>query len=123
MTVAIIGSRNTEDFSIENMISRIPQNATELVSGGAEGVDAMAVQAALMLGLPIQVFSPDYKIYGNMAPLVRDRRIVDAADLVLAFWDGHSRGTAYTLKYCIERRRPFRIYLFHSPDFSSPEFS
>ncbi|MCI9669342.1 MAG: hypothetical protein HFG19_06675, partial [Oscillospiraceae bacterium] len=44
MTVAIIGSRKTEDFSIENMISRIPQNATELVSGGAEGVDAMAVQ-------------------------------------------------------------------------------
>ena len=71
MTVAIIGSRKTEDFSIENMISRIPQNATELVSGGAEGVDAMAVQAALMLGLPIQVFSPDYKIYGNMAQIGR----------------------------------------------------
>lgn len=117
MRVAIVGSREPGDFTVERMVQRIPRGTTELISGGAPGVDTIAVQAALQMDLPIRVFSPDYELYGNMAPLVRNRRIVEAADLVLAFWDSHSRGTAYTLKYCIEQRKPFRIYLFNPPEF------
>lgn len=116
MKVAIVGSRKAGDFTVERMVQRIPRNTTELISGGAPGVDTVAVQAALLLDLPIRVFSPDYEAYGHMAPLVRNRQIVDAADIVLAFWDNHSRGTAYTIKYCIERHKPFRIYLFDSPN-------
>lgn len=118
MKVAIVGSRKTGDFTVERMVQRIPRNTTELISGGAPGVDTVAVQAALQLDLPIRVFSPDYETYGNMAPLIRNRQIVDAADIVLAFWDSHSRGTAYTIKYCVERRKPFRIYLFDPPEFA-----
>lgn len=117
MRVAIVGSRETGEFTVERMVERIPGGATELISGGAPGVDTIAVQAALTMDIPIRVFSPHYEIYGNMAPLVRNRQIVDAADLVLAFWDGNSHGTAYTLKYCIERQKPFRIYLFDPPSF------
>lgn len=46
---------------------------------------------------------------GRFAPLVRNSEIVGYADLVLAFWDGRSRGTADTLRKCVETGTPFRI--------------
>lgn len=109
MRVAIIGSRETSGYSLDELISHIPQNASELVSGGSSGVDSLAEQAAARLGLPIRVFPPDYERDGRFAPLVRNGKIVERSDLVLAFWDGRSRGTADTLKKCIETGTPFRI--------------
>lgn len=46
MRVAIIGSREIYGYGLDELISHIPQNASELVSGGAAGVDALAEQAA-----------------------------------------------------------------------------
>ena len=109
MRVAIIGSREIGPFGTDDLIRHIPLNTSELVSGGAAGIDAMAEDAARKLGLPMTVFRPDYEANGRLAPLIRNSRIVDYADLVLAFWDGHSRGTAYTLRVCVEHGKPFRI--------------
>ena len=39
MKVAVIGSR---DISIENLEKYLPDNVTEIVSGGAKGVDQSA---------------------------------------------------------------------------------
>lgn len=109
MRVAIIGSREIGPFGTDDLIRHIPLNTSELVSGGAAGIDAMAEDAARRLGLPMTVFRPDYEANGRLAPLIRNSRIVDYADLVLAFWDGHSRGTAYTLRVCVKHGKPFRI--------------
>ena len=68
---------------------------------------------ARALDLPITIFAPDYGANGKLAPLIRNQKIVDYADLVLAFWDHHSRGTAYTLNYCIQTHKPFRIIGLH----------
>ena len=54
-------------------------------------------------------YLPDYDKYGKAAPLVRDRLIVDNSDCVLAFWDGKSRGTKYTLDYAREQGKPIKI--------------
>ena len=109
MRIAIVGSRDLKGFTLERMLPHIPSEATELVSGGAHGIVQMAEQAAQVLGLPIRVFRPDYKANGRLAPLLRNRQIVAYADQVYAFWDNRSRGTAYTLKLCIEQNKPFRI--------------
>lgn len=121
LKVAVVGSWHTGDFSVDCMVGKIPRGTTELISGGAPGVDTVAIQAALMMDLPIRFFSPDYEAYGKMAPLVRNRQIVDTADLVLAFWDCRSAENAYALKYCIKRHKPFRIFLFDPPGFDLPE--
>lgn len=109
MRVAIIGSREIGNFTAAHMLPHIPHEAHELVSGGAMGIDALAEQAAKQLRLPIKIFYPDYDANGRLAPLIRNSQIVDYADLVLAFWDNHSRGTAHTLNRCIETGKPFRI--------------
>jgi len=106
MKVAVIGSRNIKT----DITEYIPEDATEIISGGAAGVDTLAEKYADAHGIPKRIFLPDYGEYGASAPFVRNRRIVDAADLVVAIWDGKSRGTRYTLDYAIEMGKEIKIY-------------
>jgi YspA, cpYpsA-related SLOG family len=65
----------------------------EVVSGGALGVDALAACWAMRHGIPLTEYRPDYAAHGKAAPLVRNKQLVVAADVVLVCWDGVSRGT------------------------------
>ncbi len=97
MKVAIIGSRELE---IKDLSPYLPENSTEIVSGGARGIDACAESFAKANLLCSTIFLPDYKSYGRAAPIVRNKQIVEYADEVIAFWDGSSRGTKYVIDLC-----------------------
>lgn len=107
MKVAVIGSRTITDVPLERYL---PENTTELVSGGAKGVDQCAERYAAEHGLPITVFKPDYARYRRGAPLRRNQQIVDYCDCVLAFWDGVSRGTQHTLSYAEKQGKPVQVW-------------
>ncbi len=109
MKIAIIGSRN---LVIENLERYISDECTEIVSGGAVGIDSCAADYAKAHGLRLTEFLPDYSKYGRAAPIVRNKSIVDYADEVLAFWDGKSRGTKSVISYCEKMKKPCSIILF-----------
>lgn len=109
MRVAIIGSRDARGLTVEEVICHIPQNCSHIFSGGAHGVDTLAKQAAQQLQIPLTEYLPDYAHYGKRAPLVRNQHIIAQADLVLAFWDMSSRGSAYTIAQCIQQHIPIKI--------------
>ena len=111
MQVAIVGSRDSRELTVDDLIQMIPLNCTRLISGGAEGVDQLARQAAETLGIPLTEYLPDYETYGRRAPLVRNSQIIAEADLVLAFWDGNSRGTKFVIDNCKRRNIPIQIIL------------
>ena len=110
LKVAVVGSRQADGQAVRQILRYLPANASEIVSGGAQGVDALAAQVAALLGLPMRIFPPDFDQYGKKAPLVRNTAIVRYADLVLAFWDGKSHGTRHIVGECIKHRKPVRIY-------------
>ena len=60
-------------------------------------------------GIALTIIRPDYRRYGRGAPLVRNKQIVDLADVILAFWDGHSRGTAQALDYARKQHKEVRL--------------
>ena len=95
MKLAIIGSRSVTDI---NLAEYIPNGVTEIVSGGAMGVDSLAREYARDKGIKLTEFLPDYRRYGRGAPLKRNESIADYADKALAFWNGSSKGTSYTVK-------------------------
>ncbi|MFI3226592.1 MAG: hypothetical protein R3Y09_04180 [Clostridia bacterium] len=97
MKVAVIGSRN---LKIENLEQYLPKNTTEIVSGGAKGVDLCAKTYALEQNLKYTEFLPRYDLYRKNAPLKRNLEIINYADFVLAFWDGESRGTKFVIDEC-----------------------
>lgn len=109
MKVAIVGSRNCNNLAVERILRHIPENCSGVVSGGAMGVDSLAEEAARIRKLPFEKILPDYENYGREAPILRNIEIVKKADLVLAFWDYRSRGTAHTIAQCVERHVPVRI--------------
>lgn len=106
--VAVIGSRG---ISRADLSAYIPPQTTCLVSGGAMGVDTLAEEYAKEHGLPIRIIRPNYELFGKRAPLLRNRQIVECADLVVAVWDGQSPGTSYTIDYAHERGVPVKLYI------------
>ena len=109
MKVAIIGSRNLGVIGLENFL---PENVTEIVSGGAKGIDTCAREYANANGIKLTEFLPNYKRYGRGAPMKRNLEIIAYADFVLAFWDGKSRGTKYVIDNCKKQGVPIKGYLF-----------
>jgi len=106
MKVAIIGSKG-----LVVLLSRyIPAQTTEIISDGERGVGTYARMYAETNGINYREFLPKYDIYGKKAPLIRDKLIINAADLVIAFWDGESRGTKHIIDRCLAINKPIIIY-------------
>ena len=108
MRVAVIGSRK---LTVEDLQPFLPKLTSEIISGGAKGIDSCARAYALQHKIPFTAFLPEYSRYGRAAPMVRNRQMVDAADAIVALWDGISHGTAYTIAYAQKRKKPLYIFL------------
>ena len=106
MKVAVIGSRNINSIDLEKYL---PAATTEIISGGAKGVDLCAKLYAEQNNIPYTEYLPEYKKYGKAAPLRRNDKIIEAADMVLAFWDGKSRGTKYVIDRCNYFRKAVNV--------------
>lgn len=108
MKVAVIGSRG---LSVTDLGRYLPKNTTEIVSGGAKGVDTSAREYALSHGIKLTEFLPEYTKYGRSAPLKRNITIIEYSDIVLAFWDGKSRGTKFVIDNCRKLGVEVRVYV------------
>ena len=108
MKVAVIGSRGIKDCDLSEYL---PEDTDEIVSGGARGIDSCAREYARKHGIKLTEFLPEYDKYGRGAPLRRNIQIIDYADMVLAFWDGTSRGTKFVMDKCREKGKKARFFL------------
>lgn len=108
MKVAVIGSRG---LTVNNLGKYLPKEVTEIVFGGAKGIDTCAREYALANNIKLTEFLPEYEKFGRGAPLKRNLQIIDYADLVLAFWDGKSSGTKYIIDNCKKRTKIVRVFL------------
>ncbi len=106
MKLAIIGSRSITDPNIEEYL---PDGVTEIVSGGAKGIDEAAARYAKQNGIKLTEFLPDYERYGRAAPIVRNKLIAEYADECLAFWDSWSHGTKYTIECFRKLNKPVEV--------------
>lgn len=116
--IAVIGTRTFRDWTrfAREMDKRLgliraerSSNNVVLVSGGAEGPDVMARRYAQQNRLRIVEYMPNFQAHGRGATFVRNRQIVNAAHEVIAFWDGVSRGTRFTLDLANEKQLPVHV--------------
>ncbi len=108
MKIAIIGSRNLTKVDLSKYI---PKSVTEIVSGGAKGIDTLATKYAENNNLRLTVFLPEYEKYSQAAPLKRNNKIIEYSDEVIAFWDGKSKGTEYVIKKCKKLNKKITVHL------------
>lgn len=107
MKIAVVGSRG---LKINDLGRYLPAGVTEIVSGGARGIDTCAREYAEKNRIKLTEFLPQYEKYGRSAPLKRNLQIIDYADLVLAFWDGKSKGTKYVIEQCKKQNKEIKIF-------------
>lgn len=108
MKVAVVGSRT---LFIDDLSKYIPPETTEIVSGGAYGVDYVASLYAKENNLKLKEFFPNYNRYKRGAPLKRNLEIIEYADMVVAIWDGKSRGTKHVIDTCEKIGKPIKVYV------------
>ncbi|MDR1619885.1 MAG: hypothetical protein LBS18_04390 [Clostridiales bacterium] len=89
----------------------MPEGVTEIITGGARGVDALAKEYASAHRLKLTVFRPDVAVLGKWAYLARNDQIVQAADMIIAIWDGSSKGTQYTIRQAQKLNKPVRVHI------------
>ena len=109
MKVAVIGSRG---LIVNDLGKYLPENTTEIVSGGAKGIDTCARDYALLHDIKLTEFLPEYNKYGRGAPLKRNLQIIEYADVVIAFWDGKSKGTKYVIDNCKKLGVQVDVHIF-----------
>ncbi len=110
MKIAIIGSRTFTNYQLlEDIVDQYKNvnqvHYTAVVSGGAKGADTLAERYAEKNNLKKIIYYPDWDRYGKKAGFLRNTTIIEDADVVFAFWDGHSMGTLDSINKAKERNK------------------
>ena len=112
MRVAVIGSRSFDDYP--TLVKHLDSlKISCIVSGGARGADKMAEIYAKERGIPTQIFPADWDTYGKKAGFIRNRDIVENCDLLVAFWDGESKGTKNSISIAKRINKRIMVIKFY----------
>jgi hypothetical protein len=115
--IAVVGSRTykNEEYILDNVLETLKKENLSIdnivvFSGGAKGVDTIAANAMKRMGVEVREIIPNWKKYRRAAGIVRNKELVSNADIVIAFWDGRSRGTKNSINLAKKYRR--KLYVF-----------
>ena len=111
MKIIIAGSRlGCEEDELLRAIETSPFVITEVVSGGAKGVDTQGENWAKANNLPIKQFPADWKKLGKSAGPRRNLEMAGYADGLIAIWDGKSRGTGNMIHIATISKMPVWVF-------------
>jgi hypothetical protein len=71
---------------------------TEVVSGGAKGIDLNGETWATKNNIAIKRFPAQWTLYGRRAGALRNLQMAQYADGLLSIWDGKSRGSKHMIE-------------------------
>lgn len=96
MKVIIAGSRHFDDYDkLKDQCSQILSGRTvdAILCGECSGADVLGKRWAEENGINVESFPADWKRYGKAAGVKRNAEMAKHADMLIAFWNGQSRGT------------------------------
>ncbi len=113
MRVLVCGGRDFDDYKLLNATLDALPPVTFLIHGAARGADVYAAQWAerqtsiIILGYPAQ-----WNLFGRSAGVLRNEEMLKEGkpELVVAFWDGKSRGTMDMITRSIRAGVPVRVH-------------
>lgn len=120
LALGIVGSRDFHDLErFDDKMGEwidIHGMPTHVVSGGAQGADAMAQQWADDNEIPFIVHKPNYRAHGQYdATGQRNKKIVDSSDHILAFPSIHGGGTMNTVQHALAAKKPVHMHYIEHP--------
>ena len=119
--IVIAGGRDFTDYdylaeSMVHVLNAAPHSTYAddciVISGGAKGADQLGEWFCHehLYKEPI-LYKADWEKHGKMAGPMRNTEMAKAADYVVCFWDGKSRGTRDMISKAIRFNKP--LWVFH----------
>lgn len=96
MKTIIAGSRTIVDSPyVEQAVLECGwiNEITEVVCGGARGIDESGRVWAENIGIPVKYFYADWNTFGRAAGPIRNQEMAEYADALILIWDGESSGS------------------------------
>ena len=113
MKIGVVGSRTFRDYDLmRNTLDAY--DITEIISGGAAGADLLVERYAREKNINLTIHDALWSTNEKSAGPIRNQKIVDDSDFIIAFWDGKSRGTASTIR--IARKDKKVVIIVHSEE-------
>jgi len=106
MKIIIAGSRNFNDYNLlksscDNLLTQFTN--IEIVSGTARGADKLGERYARERGYDIKQFPANWDKFGKSAGYIRNDEMAQYSDMLIAFWDGTSKGTKHMIDLANKR--------------------
>lgn len=100
--VIIAGGRDFADMdllsqTILGLYSYSELSSLEIVSGRARGADRLGEVFAYEHDIPVKFFPAEWDKHGKAAGFIRNKEMAGYADVLVAFWDGKSKGTSHMI--------------------------
>lgn len=109
--VVVAGSRDINDSELLWMaMLEAPFAATEIVSGGCRGVDELGEAWAELHMKPVKRFLANW-LLGKRAGPLRNRKMAEYGDALVALWDGKSAGTRSMIDLMLEAKKPVFVLI------------
>ena len=111
--VIVTGSRTFNDYAlVTEAVNRLAKdyNITQIVSGCARGADKLGERYAQEKGIPLAKFPADWETLGKRAGFIRNKQMAEYSDVLIAFWDGSSRGTQHMIKLMLKAKKPVILH-------------
>lgn len=80
-----------------------------IISGGAKGADSIGEALAVKYNTNLWKFPAQWDQYGKSAGYRRNMIMAENADLLIAFWDGKSKGTKHMIDIAKAEKIPVEV--------------
>lgn len=110
MKVIIAGCRDC--WAWDKLLDAIEEAQFDIktvLCGGASGVDRMGEHFATEMNIPVQYWLADWHTNGKAAGPIRNRKMAENADALIALWDGKSPGTKNMIETA--RKKGLKVYV------------
>jgi len=108
MRILICGGRDFDDVGRikQDMLKLLEHGDNTIISGMAKGADMMGVLVARELDVFVEEYPANWDLYGKSAGFKRNMQMLTEGkpDLVLAYWNGESKGTAHTIENALDKK-------------------
>ena len=124
MRIIIAGGRDFTDYPLlREECDRILSHASQsqeiiVVSGTARGADSLGERYAREREYRIEQYPADWNTHGKSAGYIRNCKMAKVGDVLIAFWDGESRGTKNMIEIAQQNKLQVRV-IHYSPRVNS----
>lgn len=114
LNVGIVGCRDFSNYDFfKDNIEKNPctkrLHIKKIITGDANGVDSLARRYASEKSIYCVMYQAVWHEHGFAAGPIRNQQIINDSDILIAFWNGVSKGTKNSIDLAVKKKIPVVI--------------